>query len=532
MEHILSLISLLVFCIVIRLPFALKNPTDGWITYVLIANQKGRRFINLKAPLSVIENGYLAYPPLAHYLVSRFPERMWKTAALGLTYLCDALIAVFLYFVLLFLFERHGLRSDQIGAEAFFLGLIFLSLPILLPVSARVRAPNGRALGFLFTTMFFLFLWLSMYVSWWFVLPAFGVAMLIVLSSKFALQVIFFITPIVALFVWDARLLIPLFLVVLYVLLRPHSVYAYLLRDKIAHSFRYSIKGSTAENRNLFRNFFLFFSSLRKDYLTSCLMLRLRSPLLILLVSLPHVFVVIPMLFFSAGGAAFLEDPVVGFCLYIVIATTIVFAATSVGILRIFGQSERYFEYASPAVMILLAYMLLHLNLLNGVISGFLLVCNFCLLVFLHIATDIPWMHKIGQFQSLYDRDILDTQEYITQFERLNIGTVPTKTAFVFQSMAMKNGLTGLRYYHSIFTPYPVRIDSYKEKLEVMDGPFLFNHTPAWIREKYGIDMIIEDTEFSKDHPEHLFIKELHKQKPAFEAGRLRVFNLKGLGMP
>lgn len=525
MNTALSIFCILSFCACSRVFFLMQNATDSWLTYLLLATNRSKPSLDLSMPNSILDNAQMPYPPLIHFLASRGSEKFEKIVAQIISVGSDAATGVALYVGLLYFLPTVGGSDDSVQGYALVSTLAFLCLPILLPVTARIKAANGRPLGLLLCTVFYVIVLFSLNYSARVLVLAILAVYLIVVASKFALQVIFFVTPVLSVLVWSWYPLIPLGFILAHVVCLPKSSVAMLCRDKISHALRYKIAGSTAEHRNIIRNFF-FFTSLGRDYGKSCSLLRRTSPLLIALYSIPYALFVLVAPVVLPDGQSVWSDSVLTYCHHLTLAATLVFLATSTGPLRVFGQSERYFEYVAPWVMLFTAGMMFKFGDPEMVWPVFMLALNILLTAFLHIGTDMSVLRRLGSFHFEGDEDLVQVHDYLSQRGECRAAPVPIKLSYIFMGLAFKEGMEGLRYYHPTMSSYPVPLDNYKEKKELFENPFVFRNSPQWVKRRLGIDVIIEDTTFTQQCMDMDFVVELHKLEPNFVVGRLNVYHI------
>lgn len=526
MDILAAALCITAVCVGARIPLVFCKSSDQWLTYLLLRTNSSKPSIDLEIPRAVQGEAIMPYPPLPHFLASRLPERFWKLGAYAITYLSDAIVAFLLFLALMHTLSQSGYSPAEAYACSLAAALSLCCLPSLIPVTSRVRAPNGRALGFLLSTLYFIALWAALHLSPWFVLCALPLAFLIVLASKFALQAVFFFSPLMALFTASPVLLVPPAAVALVSVLRPKSIWASICVDKIVHALRYKVVGSSAEYRNLFPNFLLYFKLLRKDYRWGAMMLRYWSPLLIALVSIPYAFVSLALPLIPQVRAAVFADPVLSFCYFLTLSAGIVFAVTSVGFCRVFGQSERYFEYASPFIILFFVLTLAKAAGAGPALPFFMLGLNVALLLFLHISTNFPYMKRIAQFDFEQDDDLAEVHRYLAGMDGAKVGAVPIKMTYMLMGMAAKDELENISYYHPTIATVPVRISDFRLKRDAFALPFIFVRDPEWVRETFGIDTWVEDTAFTDANAEQPFVQALKKHTPIFTAGKYRVYRI------
>jgi len=527
MENLIAIFCIFLFSFGLRIPFALEKDTDEWLTYLLLRINRSKKTMDLKIPRAAVKGeAIMPYPQLSHFFASRLPQRFEKIGAYFITYASDTIVAVTLFFCLQHVLTQLGYNHGAAYPISLASGLSLVSLPILLPVKARVKAANGRALGFLFATFYFICLWMTMHVSLWFILCATVFTFLTILASKFALQVVFFFTPLMALLMAAPILLIPLAIVVLTVLVKPRSIWASICVDKITHTLRYKIVGSTAEHRNLFKNFLTYFRLFRSDYRSAALMLRFWSPLLIALTSIPYVFILLTIPLFPSANAMVFNDPILSFSYYLALSATIVFIITSMGIFRVFGESERYFEYASPFVIFFLVGYSATIYRIGPELPFFMLGLNIALLVYIHVSTNFPFLDRLTKFDFSRDKELLTVHRYLSRYENAKVGAIPIKMTYILMGMAAQDNVNTISYYHPTIATVPVKVTDYKLKKNAFTQPFIFTNDPEWVKKTFGIDTWVEDIAFAEANMHEPFVQALRKYKPAYETEKYRIYRI------
>jgi hypothetical protein len=142
-----ELLAVLLVGLVSRSLFLLAEGTDQYSHIWLI--KKRREFGNLwedHVDNSVIE-GYRGYPPLAHYLVSLFPEKLWIAAGRLLNITYDLVSIIIIYYLTDHLFrDVWDIRPTAALDGPTVVSLLYATSPILHPVTARLKAIGGRTL--------------------------------------------------------------------------------------------------------------------------------------------------------------------------------------------------------------------------------------------------------------------------------------------------------------------------------------------------------------------------------------------------
>ncbi len=361
MADILYLALALLLGTLLRLPFHALMPMRfeaglpaGDFSGVLgkIEFMRRHRWVAYDVEDSVVP-GTFGYPVFFHWVVSRFPRRWWRRASVALNVVPDLAAAAGVYAVVR---GRLPAAEESPAAIAFLAALLLLTAPILLPVTARLKATNGRAFGLLFVLTALVGTALGIHgAGWgWYVVAVVATA-LTALTSMFGLQALVFFAPVHALLYLHPAPLAVVAVALAAGLAVPALGIREVLLFKLSHYYWYrrikTTMSTTASNRTLLRSLRDFLAALRGNRALARRIALYDAPLVILAYSLPALALFGWGIIAGPGPAQVLADPVLRFCLVTTVAAAAVFAVTSTPAFAEWGQSERYFEYAAPMVI-------------------------------------------------------------------------------------------------------------------------------------------------------------------------------------
>jgi len=163
--------------------FATSNDNVG--SFRVASAQRGRRWLRFEVSHSVVDGTY-GYPPLVYWVVSRFSPARWTAIRYWMNFAADGATALLVW---------GAIRTllPEAGHEVAFLLAVAVGLnPLLLPLveHARITAPNARALGLLFNTLWTgLLLHVLATADWRLGIALIPLTWVIVLTSQFGMQV-------------------------------------------------------------------------------------------------------------------------------------------------------------------------------------------------------------------------------------------------------------------------------------------------------------------------------------------------------
>lgn len=334
-----------------RLPWATELGSDFY-TQLWWQRQfrRSKAWIRPQFEDSVIRDAATFYPPLPACLYARLPERLVVPVGVLSNYSADAISAFLIYALL----KLHNL--DPVASVLS--SVLWLSLPILHPANARLIGLGSRTLGPLLHSIWLLGVYFALQEhssAGFFVMILFGV--FIILSSQMAFQSMILQATVISLAYFSPLALFSLFLSIAIVLAIGARDF---LAFKLVHIRWYLKHGRIyLASRN---NFIRLFKDLRRLRLSSFIYFVGSTTPGVILVGFIGLFPILPALSPSQLPAS--TTSFVSFCLVVTVAGAFGMLITLIGPFEVFGESERYLEYASPFIL-MSAILLCRRNGLN-----------------------------------------------------------------------------------------------------------------------------------------------------------------------
>lgn len=350
----------------LRLVWSRFESNDArWILWIL-RRQHGRPWVRYELEDSIVP-AELGYPVLFHWLISRLPARWWVPAGFVTNALMDLALAWLTFAAVVHAPLAPGLIGAGSRPTA---GLVAAALvlfaPCLFPPTARLMAFNGRAFGLL---VFFLLsgavagftiaeggaaraAWLAGAGAW---------LVVIVLSSQFAFQASVVALPALAIAAGSPwPVLGPALALVIAWAIAPLGVRAPWRYFLGLYRWQYGARkqNTTPHVRTQWlRRFFHALFKLR-SWRQAWPWLLVHAPQPLSVLYFPVGLGLATALALDPGAAGVLwEDPIARGALAVTAAMTLAAAVTSFPPFSIFGQAERYVEYATPQAAGLLAVL-------------------------------------------------------------------------------------------------------------------------------------------------------------------------------
>ena len=507
--QLVLLILILLFGLLLRIAFAAFDSSDDWNARRYVQIQEGHKWINRSMDDSVLE-GNRGYPLLQHFLVSRFPRRYRFIVGCLLGPLYDVIIGVFVFLLATILsYETKSLSDVSRLDPPLIATLLFMTSPILLPATARVRALNGRSLGFLFVVLFFGTIGWSI-VSDRLLIIAIAIipGLLIILSSQFAIQVMVFFSVVLSIYYMSFLPFLAMTATLILGFLFPGIGCRAVLRQMLHHKiwyFRNADNNTTATNRNKITDLIRLPVYLFTAPLKFLELFFVKITPIIAFYSVP----IVSFLFYVQiqqwiEWQLIIETPASHYLWGIVLASSVVFILVSIPKLSFLGQAERYFEYSSPAFCILFALLLDNLpaNLANDLL-WVLLLCHLSVIaatfVWLNITNMATGTRAFGQSYDLVN--------WLIAQDTPAIATVPCKLAFLisgvlaehdnykgkkqfYYQFTLRDREKGFRYFEEDTGGYIKTKDGWERSFQV------FKVSPRELANKYGISHLIIETSY------------------------------------
>ncbi|MBW2107106.1 MAG: hypothetical protein JRI36_00355 [Deltaproteobacteria bacterium] len=413
----------LAFCT--RFLFLCSETSDYYVHLWLIKLFKQGISLRKKEVKNALNKGIIGAPPLPYCVIAKFPERYWIPIGLIGNIVYDVVTTLAFYVMCRAILGSAS--QDVLGCSAAFVTtLLYTTTPILHPTTARLKTIGARTLGNLFCFLYFTCLGYFMIAGDGRTLIGCGVfGLLIVLSSKFALQVLVFLSLGLSAFYWSVwPILVCMAVLLTGVLIVPLGVWEY-LKTRLYHFKWYCKKlpGRTIDDRNSFR----ILLALPRLFLTnparSIRFVFDKCTPVILLYSVPVLPFVLYWACFSPTDVRITQSPVLYFCLAITLTALAVFVLTSTRPFLFLGQAERYFEYALPAAMIIFSSVCINSGYIALMVYMGVFNIVFVLLGFIY-SNHRAYAAKLArEHEESFEMLI----EYLKTCGLHNIATVPTK---------------------------------------------------------------------------------------------------------
>jgi len=494
-ESLCLLALALAFGFALRLPFAMhpeSSKSDQWGVLGKIKKHVNLRWIDYSMP-DAFPKGIFPYPMLVHFFIARFPKKYWKMLNIFINQSSDLVVAIIVYGIILYTGYSTGTPSESFSSIAWMGTLLFLSLPILLPITSRMRAHNGRCFGMLLNTLYMLSIYAAIHlgstVAW-----GAGILLLlgIFLSSFFAMQTAILFS--VGLAVWYLNW-IPLALVgvaVLISFLFPAIGARDTLVFKVNHFLWYwnnFHKNTTATGRNLFRNFFLFFKHFPKDRVESITLFYRTSPLWIGLYSVPCFWFLAWLLAFDPTARVPLQSGIGEYCLAITVLSFIAFLLTSTGRFVIFGTAERYFEYSAPFLCVTFALVVAEKAGQAQQIFMILIVLQVATILFNDITYTkrvFRWLREPTSDAALWAKDVV--HHLASMPHPVRVATIPIKLPILLR--AHNKHPEKVKFYYR-FIQQSLKLDAFRYFDEDIVDLNIFSGIPKDLIKKYGVTHVL-----------------------------------------
>lgn len=477
--------------------------SDRWGALWYVRQQEDHNWINL-TPRDSVQEGIRGYPVFPHFLISRFPRESHGRVAQVFNVLWDLLVAALVMVGYLILEgPRDASPQKTLGLpHAVWAALLFLTMPILTPMNARVSGVGGRTLGLFLVTCYTGALGAGIITQnpLWYI-PAAILGLFVVISSMFGLQAMVAMTLTLAAWTPSIGPLGVLLAVFAVSFLFPSIGAKDVLRHYIQHKiwyFRHSERGTTAGGRNRVQEYLtlpVVLISNPHDFLKR---VATRLTFVIAAYSVPCFWVLLVFKMLGAGQAvgpaseSGIEDLFWGMAFGGLFA----FLFTSLPKFGFLGQAERYFEYATPAIAILAVITLGN--------SGTILVALVVLQVILCLAQigGSMWATRFA-FAQTASTDFRDALETLSQLPAGSaILAVPCKVA---QLVSLKLDAHGFSYYYRfVCHPDEVGFSSFvqdtfgglPEKPTYSLAFDVVTETPPDLARRYGITHVFVDKKF------------------------------------
>ncbi|RME32117.1 hypothetical protein D6789_00565 [Candidatus Woesearchaeota archaeon] len=504
----------------LRLLYSAGETSDEWVSLWLIRREACFSRPSYAVPDSLIEGTY-DYPIGFHWLLSRIPERFSILAARFLNIIPDLLHGLALY-----LFVRWATESVFLSLFAL---AYYLTLPVLLPTTPRMKAIKARAFGTIPVSCFLLGVYLGSAVHHAFFLLAAAGVWLAAYSSLFAYQATLFFGVLLSIFLpsWWPVLIVAVVVSagLLFPALQIRNPLLFWWRHKRWYMRNIRSK-SPAANRSKLSLFLLPYYLVRRPRDAGNLFFY-DSPLLIGLYSTPLVFIILWFVLTNNTVQTLLStDPLTHFLWAVTASSLVLFGATMLPGLLIFGEAERYFEYSAAFFVALFTLLQNQLALLSVQAMGFLLLWNCTVLLLLLVFLNYRRILSTTPLQD--EQELREVAEKLKTLSHARVASLPIKLSYLLSALTMhrkqrKRGRQGPTFYYRFITREGDRSFSYFEcDLETLNT---FSGTPQRLQELYGITHLVIDKNYVAKR-KSAFIEEAIRLPKVYETQRYTIVAL------
>lgn len=497
------------FGLAIRLPFALlyTSATDSVGEYSKLKSWRKKKWNDFRF-LDSANDGIFPRPALYHYWISRFPRKYWRLFAILGNHLSDVLVAIITYFAFIWTMQDYtSMTAEKLRFSALLASIVFLTTPLLFPNTARLKANNGRSPSILYCTIYFLLLiYTIVSQSWLLIVPLIILIFIILHVSTFGTQAImFFGLPLAIYFQSVLPFVLPVIVITTGWFI-PSSGIKQLLTFKRYHIQFYLDKLSVRniDNRSLVTSIFQLVLALIKRNLKDVHSLVIRnSPLIILSYSVPILFIGCYLLFIDVIPESMSSEPIWDYGISMLIASSVVFVFTSFGYGKVFGESERYFEYSAPMITFMIVFMFMGVSEYAPIVLSLLIITQLSIVVIFHLFRDEKNIDRIISYDILLSEShSQEMQELIGFLQNGNdikhVATVPIKLARLLSSFTLDPNNVQVKYYYHLMLQFNGKSYDLKNYQDEVKDFYDFKIGADELKEKYGIDYIIIDKNYSK----------------------------------
>ncbi len=534
--EILFLVLVLAFGLLLRLAFITKEGTDLYVHFWLIKKQKGRKWVNYEVEDSIVK-GVRAYPVLNHLLVSKLPEKYWITAGKVLNASYDIITAVLVYITARFVNLEGGFYYSVAGISLpLICTFVFLTLPVLLPSSARMRTIGGRSMGLLFVSLYFVSLGAGYLIHPVYFFPSVIFGLLAILSSKFGFQTILLFSFFLA---FIKLSVIPLIITTILIIiaytfpkLGAWTIIKHWWDHRIWFFNNYEKCTASAGRNNikdiLFLPVYLFRD--RKKFIMQCYFKI--TPLMALRVVPVVVFLIIIRFFYPGIWSIIQSNSYLLFSWDITVASIFSFILTSIYVFKGMGEAERYFEYSSLFYSIIFPFIIFNISKSREDILFSVLLLQ--LVIILSHLLVINY-NKLVDSETMIPKNMKEAVEWIrNNVRKSNILTVPCKLSVVLSSNADKDNLN--KFYFRFIMTKRGGLDYFEEDTGgyhyspvngLMRSNEVFSLTPYEMKRKYKADYIVVEKKYFEGLKKTLGKQGIKFLKnPVFENGNFLIYKL------
>jgi len=327
-----------------------------------VKQQKAKPFGSIN--LNVVGNDGFSHPFFLHWIISFFPIDKVLKYQKFINPSLDSLFTVMIYIV-----SKHIGFSQN---ESFLIAAIYVFTPMWfsrLSMGPRINSFTPRLFSEILSNLFFIITLLPLGLDYWTVIIVGAILSSISLSStKFGVQVLVFLTPVISIFIQSTTPIIALVCGIMLSGIASNGKILNSFKEQLAHLSNYYIKNSSGEmpvsKRNSFHKLFGSLNEYRR--IDRKLMILFNRMLLInsytsITLKMPSLLIVLFFYFFNTIDKDLLIPnhfimPVVG--------AGIVFLIVNIPRFLFLGEAERYLNHIAYFIIVSLVLLSLKTNMI------------------------------------------------------------------------------------------------------------------------------------------------------------------------
>ena len=374
--HLELIIAVLIFLITRYFICRGVSSEEGFHINIAKLQKEGKVRLNGENDVFV-PKGRIQYPILYHYIASVLPYSLINSLSFRIINCTYDLVSL----IILYFYVNHALPNEKVyvfeshASLAGCAAILFAFIPSLIPLNSRTRGGGARTMGLFLSFLYFIFLFeFTSSPSFIYLICCIILLFIILLSSLFGHQVAVFTTVVISIVRIDYIYIIPLTIYAILCFIISKNLRTFFLCKFLSHFKYYTsiFEGTIVGDR---KNNLLFLPLKKGAFKFDRKKLRefiYLSPLYFLPIIYNFVIFASFSFLFSSTVPSFIL-----FCQSLSLSLTIVAFLTFWYPLSVFGQSERYLEFATPFSLVALLYLLNGTSMIYLSFPFFLLVSIF-----------------------------------------------------------------------------------------------------------------------------------------------------------
>jgi hypothetical protein len=347
---------------------ARKTPIDfdtyGHLYYASeVKKQKTGPFGEIK--LKVVGNNGYNHPFLWHWLIGFFPIFKVLEHQKWINPVFDSFFTVFIYFISL----KIGFNQK----EAMCVSALYVFTPMWftrISMGPRIASLTPRLFSEILSNLFFIVTLLPLGLPYWIVIIIGAmISSMALVSTKFGVQALFFLTPVISLLTKSAIPIIALICGLLLSVLISKKKILYSFKEQYFHLKNYyskNIKGETPiSNRNSIKHFWISLGERHKETKNKLMAiiqyLLSRNSYTSVLFKMPILF---SLIFFFSNNIYKTEIIEPNYLIMPVIGAVIIYLIVNMKRFLFLGEAERYLNHVAYFIIASFVYFLFKINMI------------------------------------------------------------------------------------------------------------------------------------------------------------------------